>query len=669
VILPVPPNAPAHISIDRRRHRIEILYGVKDEFLGEFRHGDQVTVSTSRDGDKITQHILVTGPAPQIDGIFYGTDQAFAADADRSNLDRFRVVRNSDGPSYSLLNNSVYDRGQDFLLEGPTGKTTITPEAAGLFRMKFTGPELSITLRPRYYQAHKNIRFFEPWKHPLTRESKAGWCSWWAYRDSIDEKATLAAAAAFARNLKGYGYDTIQLDDGYESAEGAPPDYWLKTNPKFPHGLGYLASRIAEMGLKPGIWVGTQIFDDKVAADHPEWFARDASGKAHKGPWIGYGVDGSNPVALDALFRPVFKAFHSDGFQYVKIDSLRHLLYDAYYPCRVQLTQEGTTPETAFRSYLSSAREELGPGTYLLACWGVLPEAAGIADACRLGTDGFGPSTLMQYNSWNNVVWRNDPDHVDISGPGEDVIRPTLVCMAGAQLLLSDKAEFYDQTDRLEGARRAAPIPFTLPGQLYDVDPSKTDNLIKGLRNQNGGSQPGPLDADQRGPECQWWQLDISRPFERWTVLSRLAWRDLPEERVKFKDLGLAKGTYGVYEYWSHRYLGEFGGGFKAPAQAAKQASVFCIRRLLDRPQIISTSRHITQGGPDLLDVHWDPVKRVLSGTSLVVGGEAYVLIIRHTRHELIEDHSTWKLMSEIAFHPVKSGRFEWALYFKDRTR
>ena len=668
MLLPAPPNAPAEIRIDRRRQAIEIRYGNLDRFVGRYRRCSDLAVISDRQADRFPVHLTASGRGAVIEGTFYTSDQAFATDTNRTHLERFRVVRNSDGPSYSLLNTAVYDRGQDFLLEGLSGTTTIEPLAPGKFKVVIRGPQIGIQVTPHYYQAFKNIRFFEPWKHPLTHESKAGWCSWWAYRDGIDEQSTLAAAAAFAKNLKDFGFDTIQLDDGYESAKGAPPDFWLKTNDKFPHGLGYLAKSIAGMGLKPGIWVGTQIFDEPITEAHPDWFARDADGKAHKGPWIGYGVDGSNPAALDALFRPVFKAFHDDGFQYVKVDSLRHLLYDAYYPCRAQLAAEGTTPELAFRKYLSVARQELGSKTYLLACWGVLPEAAGIADACRLGTDGFGPSTLLQYNSWNNVVWRNDPDHVDINGEGEDIIRPTLVSMAGAQLLLSDKAEFYRNTDRLEGARRAAPIPFTLPGQLYDIDPTKTANLIDGLRNQNGGSQPGPIDADQRGPECQWWQLDVSRPFERWTVLARLAWRDLPEARVRFSDLGLPNRRYAVYEFWSHRYLGEFSGGFAAPAQAAKQPSVYAIRPVLDRPQIISTSRHITQGGPDLVKVAWDPDQLILSGVSRVVANDPYKIAVRDAGYEVVDHHDQVNGLSVITLSPPRTGTEAWSIQFRRKS-
>ncbi len=669
-----PPNAPAIVRVDQPAHRVEIDYHGKRLFSGRLSPGTSVETQSQDADGKVTQTLTLTGPSPSLDGTLTVSDQAFAAETLGPQQARFPVVRNSDGPSFNLRNNAVYDRRQDLVFSGPPdGGTEVLPLGKGRFRFHASGQSVKLVFRPRFYQRHKNITFFEPWKRDVRRDSMAGWCSWWAYRDGIDEKAVLRVTDAFAKNLKPFGYDTIQLDDGYESAEGAPTDYWLKTNSKFPSGLDGLARSIGAKGMRPGIWVGTQIFDDTVANAHPDWFVRDPDGKPHKGPWIGYGVDGSNPVALSTLFRPVFSAFRRDGFGYVKIDSLRHLLYDALYPCRDQMLKEGVTPEAAFRDYLSAARQELGNRTYLLACWGVLPEAVGIADACRLGTDGFGPSTMLQYNSWNNVVWRNDPDHVDISPEGEDIIRPTLVSMAGVQLLLSDRADFYEQGTRLEGAKRAAPIPFTRPGQLYDFDPTKTDNLIKGLRNRNGGSNPGPIDADQRGPECPYWQLDVGRPFENWTVLARLSWHELPEREVSFSDLGLSDGRYAVYEFWTGHYLGDFTGRFPTPAQAAKAARVYSIRRVLNHPQVISTSRHLTQGGPDLLNVQWDEATSTLRGRSLVVAGDPYAITIRladrqveSASHSLANQGSSTAVLR---LTPDRPGAVDWWIKFKPVLR
>ncbi len=339
------------------------------------------------------------------------------------------------------------------------------------------------------------------------------------------------------------------------------------------------------------------------------------------------------------------------------------------------MKSRGATPESAFRNIFGAVREELGRDTYLLACWGVLPEAVGIADASRLGTDGFGPTTLVQYNSWNNVVWRNDPDHVDIAGEGEDVIRPVMTSMAGAQMLLTDKLEFYRDGSRLEGARRSAPILFSLPGQLYDYDPTKTNNLVAGLRNADGGTYSGPIDADQRGVECPWWMMDINRPFESWTILAHMSWSDLPAATVRFADLGLrGDRKYLVYEFWSKKFLGEFKGSFGVAAQKAKETRVFAIREEVDHPQILSTSRHITQGGVDLKDVKWSSGERRLSGESEVVAGDSYSIVIHTPKGFALaaaNANGTAAKTSQngdiatVSYVPGKTGAINWSVQFR----
>jgi hypothetical protein len=178
---------------------------------------------------------------------------------------------------------------------------------------------------------------------------------------------------------------------------------------------------------------------------------------------------------------PTYRGFRDLGYRYVKVDALRHLLYDCYHNRLDYLAKRHSSPADAFRRFLGGIRKELGGDVYLLACWGVLPEAIGIADGCRLGTDGFGPATLQQYNSWNNVVWRNDPDHCDIlpggrkNGPvtiggttafrrvpGETLQRPCLASLAGAMLMLSDRPSVYADADNLEGVKRSGPASCTI---------------------------------------------------------------------------------------------------------------------------------------------------------------------------------------------------------------
>ena len=52
----------------------------------------------------------------------------------------------------------------------------------------------------------------------------------------------------------------------------------------------------------------------------------------------------------------------------------------------------------------------------------------------------------------------------------------------------------------------------------------------------------------------------------------------------------------------------------------------FCIRERADHPQIVATSRHVSCGAVDLVDVRWRG--DTLSGVSDLVGGDPYDLYL-----------------------------------------
>jgi len=692
-----PPNSDAVVTIGTSKPFLEIAYGSHRIFSGQFEvvnHSGlwrsvklQVQSDAGTNGE-ITQHIRLVGPAGSnlhLKGRATGSEESFPAETYSPAQDRFKLIRNSVGISSNLRNNAIYDRKGDWMMEG-NARTELRPAASSEANVEYdwstTGSEIDLTFRPRFYQKHKNIAYFRPWEYKVWRGSVTGWCSWWAYFTDVSEKDVERVSKIFSDKLRDFGYSYIQIDDGYQASGGGLPKDWLNTDDRFPRGLEHLSKTISAEGLEPALWVNVHFGDEKFALSHPDLFVQDRNGKPYKGPWIDYGLDGSNKKAIDEVVRPTYRALHRMGWKYVKVDTLRHLLYDIIYPRREFFTDKGIQPEVAFRDYLTAIRQEIGPETYMLACWGVLPEAVGIADGCRLGGDGFGPSTLQQYTSWNNVVWRNDPDHCDVKPldhasakylDGEELIRPVLVSMAGAQLLLSDKPEVYENDANLEGVKRSSPILFTLPGQLYDYDPVKTDHLKSGLRNTNGGANSGPIDADQRGEVCPWWMLDINEPYESWTVLTHMNWENsaLPSTQVKFQDLGLAPAKYSVFEFWSKKYLGDFSDAFLAKSLDSKAISTYAIRKTLERPQILSTSRHISQGGVDLETVSWDG--KSLSGSSKVVKGDAYTIYVRlpagyqvksatvagKSGEIRVESH-----LAEINYVPKETGQVRWRIAF-----
>lgn len=71
----------------------------------------------------------------------------------------------------------------------------------------------------------------------------------------------------------------------------------------------------------------------------------------------------------------------------------------------------------------------------------------------------------------------------------------------------------------MEPAKRAALVLFTYPGQAYDVDSGRSENLGR-VDVEVSGSGPRVFDASQ-DPEVHLFLLEINEPFERWMLLGR----------------------------------------------------------------------------------------------------------------------------------------------------
>ena len=290
-----------------------------------------------------------------------------------------------------------------------------------------------------------------------------------------------------------YGYDYLQIDDGYQRGTGLP-ELWLKPNEKFPAGWQ------ATGGLHPAARASSRASGPTPPSRRRSTRGSTRSGSSAirpatsaRGNWIDHPVDATAPGALDTLVRPIYRELRGHGLGVLQArraapPALRGL------QLATGLTSRGRAlhPGDALRQYVAAVREEIGRDRFLLACWGVRPELVGLVDGCRIGTDGFSYAGLAQYNSFNNVVWRNDPDHIELSET--EAWRSTMVTsLTGSLFLLTDKPERY-RTAFVEPARRAAPVLVTVPGQLYDVDPSRSSELRR-VDAEVSGRDPKPFDA------------------------------------------------------------------------------------------------------------------------------------------------------------------------------
>ncbi|NIS50124.1 MAG: hypothetical protein GWN67_03085 [Phycisphaerae bacterium] len=703
-----PANAPAKVEWSEEKGRLSLRYHgmlildatVRAEKAdGDVIEGIVVNLEpTITSGEKVEQRLKFVAAKPRegvkliLRGTVTGSEEAFGAETFSEAQKCFPYVRNSVGLSRNLRNNAVYDRRWDWVLIGSgDGRTRIQPKTDEDRRRTFTfeskGEGIELIFRPRFYQRHKNLPYFEPWTYKVWEGSLTGYCTWWAYRGGFTQETLDAMLELFVeKHLPDFGYDYMQFDDTYQQGNGSCPENWLNWDKrKFPGGWKYSIKAIRDAGMKPGIWVhrvhrpsDPHVAD--IAREHPDWFVHKSDGSllTHRGFHV---LNTTNEEAVDNMVRKLYSGLSKQGWDYVKIDGTGDLLR-AYQnaECAEFFENNPTTPEQSLRKWDIVAREELGPDVYILACHtvGNARHVIGLVNGARLSNDGFQPRTLAQYNFMEGVVWRNDPDHCDVLGewlmdtdammpvfamdapvPARTIIRPAICAMAGGVLMVSDKLEVYQDDRNIEGMKRSAPVLFTVPGQLYSC-----------------GRRP-----------VSWWLQEINRPFDHWSVLARIQWgakekdkhvyhfKGTPEQEVKFADLGLpADREYLVFEFWTQTFLGKSKGSFTAPAQDMNNGlQVFAIREARTYPWIISTSRHISQGGVDLLEVKWNDRKNTLSGSSSVVKEDPYLMTFYvpegfrvKTAEVDGEDMETEKLgrTAIVRLIPSATGRVSWKISF-----
>jgi hypothetical protein len=142
------------------------------------------------------------------------------------------------------------------------------------------------------------------------------------------------------------------------------------------------------------------------------------------------------------------------------------------------------------------------------------------------------------------------------------------------------------------------------------------------------GLLPRPVDLFENEP-ARVWLLTDGRKTPRRDVLALYNWTSGPLDiELELSRAGLPEAAgYAAFDFWANAFVPPFKKtlSVKLPKEACQ---VLAVRPMLDRPFLLSTSRHITQGIVDVADEKWSDARKTLSGKSKVVAGDAYELRI-----------------------------------------
>src|SRR6185312_8189246 len=465
------------------------------------------------------------------------------------------------------------------------------------------------TVKPNYYKGALGIKFFSPIDKSVFSLPPSGWCSWYFYFQEVSEEEIRNNARWISANLKEYGARYVQIDDGWQGAGhglGENRD-WTTIDKRFSGGMDKLAFDIKSMGLVPGIWLAPHGQSNaSVIRNHPSVFLKKPEGTSAADTWGGKFLVDPSTAGTQKYLAVLFTTLSTWGYEYFKIDG-QPIEIREFKAKKEFMKNQGVDSDELYRQTLNTIRGSIGHKRYLLGCWVVPLEGAGIMNGSRtgadvvLGWDGFkyAMRATTQYYFLHNIAWYNDPDVLVVRAPlplEQARAWTTLVGLTGQALLTSDRLMDLSP-DRVDLLRRVYPAVDIRPLDLF---PSERNKHI--------------------------WDLKVNHLGRNYDVVGLFNYDESKGNPlyISWKDLCLPAGKrVHVFDYWNKEYLGAWEQGISVDLAPASSRLLTLLAEE-DHPQLISTSRHITQGWVDLISQKYDAKTNGYQGASHVIKNDPY---------------------------------------------
>ena len=422
-------------------------------------------------------------------------------------------------------------------------------------------------------------------KKDFSELAAPGWNSWDYYRWTITEDEVLenaefiAADPVLAKHVK-----KIIVDDGWEYAYGE----W-EANSLFPHGMKYLADRIAKLGFEPGLWVAPLIVEPhaRIAQLDPDMLAKAENGY----PTLCWSCMKRNGFILDPtversqeFIRKTFERLLSWGYRYFKLDFLGGALNAR------QFTDKTIPRGRLMELSIGTARKAVAGRARLLGCNYLFCGGPEPVDAVRVGGDIHAKWESIRSNTpsiaarfWaNKTLWLNDPDFALCRGfdtsddPDLTRLLPSLVNISPESTDKNHAGLFTlvdihrPQAEILLSLVIAAGGAINLSDKMTRLNESGLD-LARRTVSAESGDAAIPLDLFSSELPKYW----IQKAGNTHRVLL-INWEDSPAELVLDLDQAGVSGRK-AYNFWNDRPVKISGG--KIRAELAGRSCLFTVVR------------------------------------------------------------------------------------------
>ncbi len=369
---------------------------------------------------------------------------------------------------------------------------------------------------------------------------------------------------------------------------------------------------------------------------------------------------------------PAFLSHMNQVYDNLKAGGIKGLMFD--YPASGWAKQGGmeddySTTAAAYRTIFKLAYDGLGPGSYVHErnMERGTDISIGLVASMRTenDTDKMDGSTVTRCGlRWykNRVLVNQDTDSKNIVHlhDNRDHVRAVLTMAyvtTGRLLLANSFSEFSKETFR--------DLTRTFPYHTTPKSARPVDAFVEDL----------PTVYDFEVNE-QWHQVTFYNPDND---SSKLVGIDISGPQVEGA-LGLNQDEeYYLFDFWNNLFLGKANGDSRLEQELRPgEARMISVRECLDRPQILSTDRHIMQGYLDVIRVEWNEERRVLTGVSKVIGEDPYVVTIAPNGYNHLKvvcgDQSTKTEISStkdglilLTLERPDNGKVEWTVSFTEQ--
>lgn len=205
---------------------------------------------------------------------------------------------------------------EEFSWELSSGESFVSPQAVLTYSYKGFGQmsrNFHSMCRNHLGVCAQNV------KHPIVFNL------WEAFYFGVTEEQVLASI----EEVKGYGVDTLVLDDGWfgkRCGEETSMGDWFINKEKFPNSFDKIIALCDKYGLKFGLWFEPEMIGpiSEIYKKHPDWCIHipNVEGVISRGEYI---LDLSREDVADALYEMIANILNTYNISYVKWDMNRYM--------------------------------------------------------------------------------------------------------------------------------------------------------------------------------------------------------------------------------------------------------------------------------------------------------------------------------------------------------